>query len=76
MFIKKLALPRRTFLRGMGATVALPLLDAGAAWRPRDLLAAVRRVHFGWRDMFEWTPPTEGVGFEPAHPQTARAFRS
>ena len=28
MFITKKALPRRTFLRGMGATVALPLLDA------------------------------------------------
>jgi hypothetical protein len=39
MFIKKLALPRRTFLRGVGATVALPLLDAmvpamkAGAWR-------------------------------------------
>ena len=28
MFITKMALPRRTFLRGMGVTVALPLLDA------------------------------------------------
>jgi len=28
MFITKIALPRRTFLRGMGATLALPLLDA------------------------------------------------
>ena len=28
MTISKLALPRRTFLRGLGATVALPLLDA------------------------------------------------
>ena len=28
MIISKLALPRRTFLRGMGVTVALPLLDA------------------------------------------------
>jgi hypothetical protein len=28
MFISKLALPRRTFLRGVGATLALPLLDA------------------------------------------------
>ena len=28
MIITKMALPRRTFLRGMGATVALPLLDA------------------------------------------------
>ena len=28
MIITKMALPRRTFLRGLGATVALPLLDA------------------------------------------------
>ena len=28
MFITKMALPRRTFLRGMGATLALPMLDA------------------------------------------------
>ena len=40
MFITKMSLPRRTFLRGMGATLALPLLDAmvpalTAAARPR-----------------------------------------
>src|SRR5262245_13741224 len=28
MIISKMALPRRTFLQGMGATLALPLLDA------------------------------------------------
>ena len=28
MIITKMALPRRTFLRGVGATLALPLLDA------------------------------------------------
>ena len=28
MFITKMSLPRRTFLRGMGAALALPLLDA------------------------------------------------
>ena len=28
MFVTKKALPRRTFLRGMGTTLALPLLDA------------------------------------------------
>ena len=28
MFITKMSLPRRTFLRGMGATVALPFLEA------------------------------------------------
>ena len=39
MFVAKKALPRRTFLRAMGATVALPMLDAmvpalGAAPKP------------------------------------------
>jgi len=28
MFVRKISLPRRTFLRGMGASVALPFLDA------------------------------------------------
>src|SRR5438067_1072811 len=28
MIISKMALPRRSFLRGMGVTLALPLLDA------------------------------------------------
>ena len=28
MIIRKIALPRRTFLRGMGASLALPLLDS------------------------------------------------
>jgi len=28
MFVTKMSLPRRTFLRGAGATIALPLLDA------------------------------------------------
>ena len=28
MFITKMALPRRTFLRGLGTTLALPFLDA------------------------------------------------
>ncbi len=33
MFITKKALPRRTFLRGVGATIALPFLDAMVAAR-------------------------------------------
>ena len=28
MFISRMSLPRRTFLRGLGAAVALPFLDA------------------------------------------------
>lgn len=67
MIITKKALPRRTFLRGMGATVALPLLDAmipsmtalaGTAADP------VRRLGFVYMpmgcDIARWTPPGEG----------------
>ncbi|HUF68912.1 MAG TPA: DUF1552 domain-containing protein [Longimicrobiales bacterium] len=75
MIITKKALPRRTFLRGMGATVALPLLDAmipsmtalaGTAADP------VRRLGFVYMpmgcDIARWTPPGEGrlVELSPA----------
>src|SRR6476660_6288369 len=67
MFIKKLALPRRTFLRGMGATVALPLLDAmvpSMTALARTPAAPVRRLGFVYMpmgcDLPRWTPPGEG----------------
>ena len=49
MFISKMALPRRTVLRGMGATLALPFLDAmvpaltASAQDGRESAAPVRR---------------------------------
>jgi hypothetical protein len=67
MMILKKALPRRTFLRGMGATVALPLLDAmipsmtALAQTPAN---PVRRLGFVYipmgSDISRWTPPGEG----------------
>jgi hypothetical protein len=60
MIITKKALPRRALLRGMGATLALPFLDAmapalGAAPAP------VRRLGYVYMPMGayikEWTPP-------------------
>ena len=60
------ALPRRTFLRGMGATVALPFLDAmtPAFASPSK---PVPRVAFVYTAngviMRDWTPATEGAGF-------------
>jgi hypothetical protein len=67
MVIRKLTLPRRTFLRGMGATLALPLLDAMvpalSARAPATPRFAAISVGNGM-NMFDWTPPTEGVGFE------------
>lgn len=44
MFITKLALPRRTFLRGVGATVALPLVDAMVPALTATVKAAVAPI--------------------------------
>ena len=69
MIITKKALPRRTFLRGMGATLALPLLDAMVP--SMTALAAtpanpVRRLGFVYIPMGahipQWTPPGSGAG--------------
>ena len=67
MVITKMVLPRRTFLRGMGATLALPFLDAMvpamSARAPGTSRFAAIYVGNGM-NMFDWIPPTEGVGFE------------
>jgi hypothetical protein len=67
MIITKKALPRRTFLRGMGATVALPLLDAmvpSMTAFARSAAAPVRRLGFVYMpmgcDLPRWTPSGEG----------------
>jgi Protein of unknown function (DUF1552) len=67
MVITKTALHRRTFIRGMGAAVALPLLDAMIPAMRAQSKGAPRftAIYFGnGANMFEWTPPTEGAGFE------------
>jgi hypothetical protein len=66
MFITKMALPRRTFLRGMGAVIALPLLDAmvPAAVGAASAAAPVKRLGFVYTPngatMASWTPSSEG----------------
>ena len=71
MFIHKLSLPRRTFLRGVGAAVALPLLDAmvpaatalaQTAAKPRARFGAVFVPNGAITD--QWIPKTAGSGFE------------
>ncbi|MYA80373.1 MAG: DUF1552 domain-containing protein, partial [Acidobacteriia bacterium] len=64
MIVTRKALPRRTLLRGMGATVALPLLDAMVpAMTPTAATPAspVRRLGFIFipmgSDINRWTPP-------------------
>ncbi len=64
MIITRKALPRRTFLRGMGACVALPLLDAmvpSMTALARTAAQPVRRLGFVYMpmgcDIGRWTPP-------------------
>lgn len=71
MFIFKKHLSRRTFLRGTGAVVALPFLDAMApAQTPVRQSAATPKTRFACiyvphgATMDKWTPATTGTGFE------------
>ena len=68
MFVTKRSLRRRTFLRGIGATVALPMLDAmlpaftafaQSPANPRRRFGAVYIPHGVIMD--QWTPATEGA---------------
>lgn len=67
MFLTKKFIPRRTFLKGAGAAVALPLLDAmipaGTAWA-QTAAKPVRRLGFVFVPMgcdhARWTPPGQG----------------
>src|SRR6187402_2127212 len=71
MFITKSSVSRRTVLRGIGATLSLPLLDAMVpALTPLALTAATPTKRFGaiFVPMGErpshWTPSTSGANFE------------
>ena len=70
-FISKKHLSRRTFLRGAGVTVALPLLDAmlpaqtplaKTAATPKSRFCGIYVPHGATMD--KWTPAQEGAGFE------------
>src|SRR3984893_13719820 len=69
MVIFKKAIPRRTFLRGMGAALALPVLDAmtpafGAA-TPRPIRLAFMQTPNGIFNLKnEWTPKAVGADWE------------
>ena len=71
MFITKKHLSRRTFLRGAGVTVGLPLLDAMIpAWTALAQTAASPKPHMGFMYlphgaiMENWTPAAVGSNFE------------
>jgi hypothetical protein len=70
-FLTKKHLPRRTFLRGVGVTVALPLLDsmvpaqtplARTAAASKSRLSCIYVPHGATMD--KWTPAAEGKSFE------------
>ena len=76
MIITKMALPRRTFLRGIGATLALPLLDAmvpALSAMSRTAATPVHRLGFLYlpngvamnhTGINYWKPAGEGGDFE------------
>jgi hypothetical protein len=71
MFISRLALPRRTFLRGLGVTLGLPLLDSmvpaltAMASTPANVKPRLGFVYVPHGViMDEWTPKASGSGFD------------
>ena len=71
MIITKACLPRRTFLRGMGVTLAVPLLDAmvpALSAMAKTAADPVKRLGFVYipngANMAAWTPQGEGRSFE------------
>ena len=74
-------IPRRTFLRGIGTALALPLLDSMI---PTSVLAqSVKKNHINRMafmfvpngiNMEEWRPKTEGEGFDL--PSTLQPFKN
>ena len=71
MLITRKAIPRRTVLRGIGATLALPLLDAMVpSLTALQKTAATPITRFGvmyvpnGMVMEQWTPAADGAGFE------------
>jgi len=68
MIITKKFLPRRTFLKSVGATLALPLLDAmipAATALDKTAAKPIRRLGFVFMpmgcDQSRWTPRSEGT---------------
>ena len=67
MFITQMALPRRTMLRGIGAALALPMLDAMVPALKAAPASAPRMAFFhlpNGMSMPYWTPKKVGQGLE------------
>src|SRR5258708_36262946 len=75
MIISKMALPRRTFLRGAGVALALPLLDAmvpAFSVAAKSAARPVKRLGFVYTPngatMSAWTPAGEGPALTELSP--------
>jgi hypothetical protein len=82
MIITKKALPRRTFLRGVGAVLALPLLEsmAPAMARAAEIQRPAQRLFVGYVPngviMDKWTPRAAGGNFTfPASLEPLEPFK-
>jgi hypothetical protein len=70
MIVTRRHLPRRTFLKGMGTVIALPMLDAmtPAFARAAQMNTPTLRLGFTYVPngitMNQWTPAATGAGFE------------
>ena len=76
MIVTKKALPRRTFLRGLGTTLALPLLDSMVPAFGASTAQPPVRLSFIYHPvgmiLDRWTPATEGNDF--AYTPTMKAL--
>jgi Protein of unknown function (DUF1552) len=66
MFMTRMAIPRRTFLRGLGTTLALPMLDAmvpalAAAPKPTPRFSFLYIANGVIQE--QWTPATTGADY-------------
>lgn len=68
MVISKMTLPRRSFLRGLGATIALPFLDAMVPALSAAAPSPITRLGFVYVpngiQLVNWIPKTVGANFE------------
>src|SRR5690349_13864089 len=79
--VTKKALPRRTFLRGIGGTIALPLLDAMTPALSAKSLKMAPRLGFVYAAngviQNQWIPTATGANFElPPILKPLQALRS
>ena len=77
MFVTRTRISRRTALRGLGATVALPFLDAMVPARTAFAKTGLSRVRFSAIEMVHGSAGSTAIGIQKhmwAPASTGRAF--